>query len=182
MRAVLALAAALLAAGCANLPPNRPATPPELRAIAAARAAWDAAGRPGTARTEVDPERVIVSELPREELFGWCAACYPGPECREVRACLWMPNVHAFDAPRAHVLVLTGVDGETHIALVVHEYLHALRGTVVLELLERGAELPAWAVQGEAGAAGDLPDRPHRDVALWGAIEADALRRWRASR
>lgn len=181
MRAALILAA-LAVAGCASLPPHRPMTAPETRATAAALEAWLAAGRPAGDYDAIAPDRVIVSELPREELLGRCGACYPGPECREVRACMWMPNVHAFDPPRAHVLVLAGVDGETHIALVVHEYLHALRGAVVLDLLERGAELPAWAVQGEAGAAGDLPDRPHRDAELWGAIEADALRRWRASR
>lgn len=179
--ALLTLALAGVA-GCANLPPHRPLTEPEVRAVASALEAWRAAGRMAGEYPLLDPARVIVSEMSPDELSQRCGACYPGPECREVLACMWTPNVHAFDRPRLHVYVTDEADGETRIALVIHEYLHGLRGAVILDLLESGADLPPWAVQGEGGAAGDLPDRPHLDTELWESIEADAIRRWRDSR
>lgn len=180
-RTLLPILIAMGVAGCANLPPYRGLTLPERSAAAFALEAWLAAGRPAGDYGVIAPDRVIVSEMSADEVNQRCGGCYPGPECRDVLACMWTPNVHAFDSPRLHIVVRDDVDGETHIALVVHEYLHALRGSVVLDLLERGAELPPWAVQGVGGAAGDIPDRPHRDGDLWGAIEADALQRWRSS-
>lgn len=166
----------LFAVACADLPPNHPTSQPEARAIAAALEAWRAAGRPAGDFVELDPERARVAVLPPREVLDRCLACYPGPECRNVHSCVYLPNRTAFERPSLFVLVSSAVDDR--IPLVIHETLHALRGLVVQKLLERGDPLPTWAVQGENGAAGDLPDRQHLDVELWGPIEADAIRRW----
>lgn len=169
----------LLLASCAALPTGtRPLAEPEERAIAAALGAWRAAGRPAGEYIELEPERARVAVLPPREVLDRCLACYPGPTCRDVHSCVYLPNRTVFESPSLLVIVSSALEPRARIAAVIHETLHALRGLVVQDLLEQGRALPGWAIQGEGGAAGDLPDRPHLDAELWGPIERDAIRRW----
>lgn len=165
MRATLPIALILFTAGCLNWRgPHRPASALELDYVAAARAAWEAAGR-GEAVCDGRLERVhIVTPA------DIAAACEQAPDSG-VQACYYGVNRYP-GAPidlAIHLDPTLDVDGRR--VGIVHEALHAIRACVAQRKLEAGHR-PEWVDLGS-----DLPDRLHADAELWGPIFSDALRR-----
>lgn len=160
---------ALFLSSCLAAPAEmRRATPEEQRWVDDVREAWFVAGRGRPRCSSLD--RVDVVPLPQREVAGACLRPNTG-----VRACVFEVNQTVFSSVSTLVYVTNDVDARTHRALVIHEYLHVMRGCW---WADSGRDVTVLRHGSTDECRIAYPsDHLHCDLELWVAIEDDAIAR-----
>lgn len=174
----LILTVALIASGCGPGIDIRQATDDDTRAIAAARAAWSASGRPAPECLPVTRTRVAVVT---QEYIGQRCCNERDPAYARCLVVLeeCAPITGAWVGEQGVLILLSEEHTSSRWSLVVHASLHHLRGCAIFEVqrtdiaADEYMAMVRWGLEGEETT--DLLDRLHFDRGLWARHGPDTI-------